>query len=213
MKSKNRTFEEKLKVTIRTEVGRGPAGGEPPKDASPKEAKIKESHAKVEQFQAALRVHEEEIKQWLAADSSRIISLRENPNVTMTMLAEHLGIQIPDLAGIIDDATTEVDFDISVSTGDLPLGSGLLQKVWAYISKNAQHTAAFRKDPEAVVRRVANSHNASVQETESVVRAVLIASKKPSKSMSPVGILDSLDRMVDRSVLMQGPRLKLKVRR
>jgi len=213
MKPENRTFEEKLKVTIRTEVGKGPAGGESPKDTRPEEAKIKEAHAKVAQFQAALRMHEEEIMQWLAADSSRIAALKENPKATMKMLAAHLGISIPDLAGIVADDKTEINFDISVSTNDPPFGSELLQKVWTYISENEQQTTAFRKNPEAVVREVATRHNTGAEETEAVVKAVLITSGKQSQTNLPPSVFQSLDLALARATLSQGPKLNLKIRR
>lgn len=205
---KPRSFEDRLKVSLRSEE---PAGGKGAGGKSKKPAG--KSHSAAAEFQTALRVHDAEIKHWLAADPARIAALRKNPKAIMLEMIAHLGITVPNLSDLVSDDTFEIDFDIAVSTGGPSLGSALLQQVWRHISANRTNAAAFRKDPEGTVRSVAAAQSASATETTAVVRAVLIAMRRNTTAAPATGVVQNLDRIVARAGLMREPSLSLRIRR
>jgi hypothetical protein len=210
MKTKSRTLDEKLKVTLRGDVGKdSSARPKRAKGATREKGKSKEAGTEVAQFYSALRLHNAEIKQWLTADPSRIAALREDPKAIIKTLINHLGITIPDLTHVVANNESAIDFEFYVTPGIETVGSGLMQKVWAHIAKSSKNTKAFQLDPEAVVRSVASANSASTEDTEAVVRAVLIASGKLPDTTTVRGF-PFLDEELEGLGQLEDPRLRLR---
>jgi hypothetical protein len=118
-----------------------------------------------------LKSREAEVMNWIAADPRRATLVQSDPQTALLDLLRHLRIETRELKVRALDLPPGWTLAI-LQLRKTPVGTKLMQAVWAHLNAAKRNLTDFNADPFGVVTAVARSTGATGEERQAVVNAL-----------------------------------------
>jgi hypothetical protein len=118
-----------------------------------------------------LKSRASEVEAWIAADPARALELQQSPKTAVADLVKHLRLDARELRARTTKLPPGWKVDVLQVRQD-PVGTKLLNAVWAHLNATQKNLNDFKADPFAVVNTVAGATGATAAERQAVVDAL-----------------------------------------
>lgn len=118
-----------------------------------------------------LKSREAELMNWIAADPRRANLLLSDPQTALQDLLRHLRMENSELQARALDLPPGWSMGI-LQLRKTPVGTKLMQALWAHLNAAERNLTDFKADPFMVVDTVAGSTGATTAERQAVVNAL-----------------------------------------
>ena len=122
-------------------------------------------------FLYELKSREAELMNWIAADPQRATLLQSDPQTALHDLLQHLRMDDRELQARHIDLPPGWSIEI-LQLRKTPVGTKLMQDVWAHLNAAERNLTDFKADPFGVVSAVAGSTGSATAEHQAVVEAL-----------------------------------------